>query len=373
MKILFTGGGTGGLIFPIIAIIREIKKTYIQKDLEIFYIGPEDDYSLSLLAQEDIKIKTILTGKLRRYFSIENLLDMFLMPIGIIQALFWIFFISPDIIFSKGGYGSFPATVAGWILQTPIFLHESDATPGLSSRIESKWALEIFTSFPETEYFPKERVISVGNPIRKEILEGSKEEAKKAFDLQGNKPIVLIIGGSQGSRAINETVLEVLPELVDSFEIIHQTGTKNYNEVSAQGQALIGNEMKKYYHPYPFLNEYQLKNALYACDLVVSRAGSGAIFEISAAGKPAILIPLPSAAGNHQVKNAYQFAKSQGAEVIEEANLQPHFLLEKLNYLFSKPNILQKMAEGSLNFSKPRAAQIIANYLLEYLEQVCNK
>ena len=374
MKIVFTGGGTAGHIFPIIAIVREMKKIHPEKDLRLFYIGPKDEYSLTLLSQEGVKIKLIFTGKLRRYFSFKNFLDLIKIPVGIFQALFWLFVLAPDLVFSKGGYGSFPTVFAANILRIPIFLHESDSVPGLASKIESKWALEIFTSFEKSEYFPKEKIICVGNPIRKEILEGDIEEAKKIFKIQGGKPVILILGGSQGAQSINEVISGTLPDILNDFEIVHQTGRKNYQTVKLQSEALIRPEfLKKYYHPFPFLNETQLKHILALADLVVSRAGSGALFEIAALGKPAILIPLPSAAQNHQVKNAYQFAKMGGGEVIEEKNLKPHFFLERLRYYFERKDILEEMKNSSLNFARPKAAQIIANYLIDYLRQIKEK
>lgn len=369
MKIAFTGGGTAGHTFPILAIVREMKKIYPAKKLRLFYVGPKDKYSSALLSQEEVEMKKILTGKLRRYFSFKNFLDLFKIPIGILQAFFWLFFLAPDLVFSKGGYGSFPAVLVARILHIPIFLHESDITPGLAARIESKWALEIFTSFLKTEYFSKEKVICVGNPIRAEILEGQKEEAKKIFKLSQDKPLVLILGGSQGARSINSIILEILPEMLKSFEILHQTGQRDYKEVTTEAEVLIEENLKKYYHPFPFLNETQLKHILTACEFVVSRAGSGTLFEIAAAQKPAILIPLPSAAQSHQLKNAYQFQEIGGGEVVEEENLKPHFFLERLKYFFSRPDILKQMAGGSSDFARPKAARVIATYLLEYLSQ----
>ncbi len=374
MKIVFTGGGTAGHIFPIVAIIREMKKNYSDKNLRLFYLGPKDKYSLTLLIQEGVKIKTIACGKLRRYFSFENFLDLFKIPIGIFQSLFWLFILAPDLIFSKGGYGSFPTALAAWILRIPIFLHESDVAPGLASRIESKWALEVFTSFEKTEFFPKEKIICVGNPIRTELLNGSFEEAKRIFELQGGKPLILILGGSQGAQVINNVIIQTLPEILEDFEIVHQTGQKNYNQIKKNAEVLITQEsLKKYYHPFPFLNEYQLKHILTSCSLVVSRAGAGSIFEIAACGKPALLIPLANSAQNHQLKNAYQFAQSGGGEVIEQANFKPHFFLERLKYLISRPELLKEMSENSASFARPKAAEIIANYLLDYLIQTKEK
>jgi len=359
MEIVFTGGGTGGHIFPIIAVIREMKRNYPRQDMKLFYIGPKDDYSLTLLDQENVAIKkilagklrryfsfkNILAGKLRRYFSFKNLIDIFKIPIGMLQSFFYLFFIAPDVVISKGGYGSFPVVVSARILHIPVFLHESDIIPGLVTKKTSKWAAEIFTSFPKTEFFPKEKIINLGNPVRREILEGSKERAKKIFRLQDNKPLLLILGGSQGAQRINDIILQILPEMLGSFEVIHQTGEKNFSEIKAETDAVLLKSLKKYYHPFPFLDEEHYKHALFVCSLVISRAG----------------------AQNHQIKNAYAYSKSGSCEVIEQENLEPHFFLEKLKYLFSRPQDLEEMSINSKRFSRPKAAEIMASYLLEYL------
>jgi len=371
MRIVFTGGGTAGHIFPLLSIIRELKKiSLIKKEVEIFYIGPDDGYPLELLAKEGVKVKKIICGKLRRYFSPKTILDFLKIPIGTIQAFFWLFVLAPEFVFSKGGYGSFPAVFCAKLLRIPIFLHESDVVPGLASKIEGRWAVEIFTSFENTSYFPKEKMVCVGNPIREEILGGDKEKAKEIFKIKTNNPVLLILGGSQGSKKINETIMEILQELLFTFEVIHQTGSKSFYQIKAEAEVILDKTLMERYHIYPFLKEEELKNALAACDIVVSRAGAGAIFEISAAGKPAILIPFAYASQNHQVKNAYEFEKNGAGEVIEEENLTPHFLLEKLKYLIARPDILEQMTLSSKKFAKKEAGKIIAFYLAEYLYQV---
>ncbi|PIR02639.1 MAG: undecaprenyldiphospho-muramoylpentapeptide beta-N-acetylglucosaminyltransferase [Candidatus Nealsonbacteria bacterium CG_4_9_14_3_um_filter_35_11] len=374
MKILFTGGGTGGHIFPIIAVARELKKVSLEEKLILCYMGPEDDFASIFLPQEEIKTKFILSGKIRRYWNFitffQNIFDILIkIPLGIIQSFLILFFWAPDIIFSKGGYGSLPVVLSGWILRIPILLHESDAAPGLANRILSKFAHKIFVSFPlrETEYFPLKKMLSVGNPIREELLRGNREEAKNIFKLNYKKPVILIFGGSQGSERINEMLLEILPQALKDFEIIHQAGEKNYYQVKRETEAILSKEFQKNYHLYSFLRETELKHAMAAVDCIIARAGSGTIFEIAALGKPSILIPLPEAAQNHQVKNAYAFAKSEACMVLEETNLTPHFFLEKLKNLFSlKAN--EKMARRAKEFSKPEAVRTIAQYILEYLK-----
>lgn len=385
MKILFAGGGTAGHLLPIIAIGREIRRIY-QDKIQFFYIGPKDEFGEILLSQEGIKVKHVFSGKIRRYFDwkapFQNLFDvLFKIPIGILQAFFYIFFLAPDVIFSKGGFGSIPAVMAGWLLRVPIFLHESDISPGLANRFLSKFALEVFISFPKTEYFSPKKIILVGNPIRREILEGSKPEAQRLFKLSGlhppttlpakgwaPKPVILILGGSQGAQRINDKILEILEELLKNFEIIHQCGQKNFKQVKAESRAIVPKELLPFYHLFPFLKEEELKQAYAASQLVVSRAGSGSIFEIAATGKPSILIPLPEAAQNHQVKNAYAYAKNGAAIVLEEVNFTPHFFLERLKYLVSRPEELEKMQKAAEEFSKPLAAKIIAGYLVEFLK-----
>jgi len=374
MKILFAGGGTGGHIVPIIATVREIRRIYQGEDIQFFYLGPKDEFGQILLSQEGIKVKAVLTGKIRRYANwksfFQNLGDiLFKIPIGILQAFFYLFFLGPDLIFSKGGFGSIPGVIAGWLLWVPIFLHESDVTPGLANRFISRFAREIFVSFPvqKTGYFSPRKMISVGNPIRREILEGEKEEAKEFFKLSSEKPVILILGGSQGAQRINDKILEILSELLRNFEVIHQCGEKNFKEVKVEAKVMASPDLEKYYHLFPFLKEEELKQAYQAADLIISRAGSGSIFEIAAVSKPSILIPLPEAAQNHQIKNAYCYAENGASIVIEESNFTSHFFLEKLKYLFSHPSELEKMAEKAREFAKPKAAKIIASYLIESL------
>ena len=370
MKILFTGGGTGGHILPIIAVARELRKQTDSKNLEFLYMGPKDDFAEILLTQEGIKVYHTLAGKVRRYGGFKtllpNLFDTFIKtPLGISQALFRLFLLSPDLIFSKGGYGALPVTIAGWILQVPIFLHESDMIPGLSNRIGGAFASQIFVSFPHTSFFSAKKMVQVGNTIRKEILIGSKQEARELLKLQGDKPIILFMGGSQGAQRINDMLLVVLDEMLKDFEIIHQAGDKNFSQASQEAKVVVSKEHSPYYHVVSFFKEPELRHVYAATDFIVSRAGSGSIFEIAALGKPSILIPLPEAAQNHQIQNAYEYANTGAAIVLEESNLTPHFFLEKLKYLLSSPSELTKMSQAALQFAKPEAATTIAQHLIE--------
>ena len=374
MKILFDGGGTGGHILPIVAIARELKRSYPGENMELYYMGPDSKFEDVVLSQEGIRTFSVRSGKLRRYRGIaaffHNLTDIFfLTPWGICKAFKILFFLSPDLIFSKGGYGAIPATVAGKLLGIPIFLHESDIVPGKANLTAEKFALEIFTSFPFTQRFPPKKILLVGNPIRSRLLSGSREEALQLFQLVGDKPILLIMGGSQGASRLNDMLLAVLDTALTQFEIIHQTGEANFQRVDEEAKVVMSEANLPYYHPAPFLNENELRHAYAAAEFIVGRAGSGTIFEIAALGKPSILIPLPESAQNHQVENAYAYANTGAAIVLEEANLTPHFFLERVRSVLFDPVEAKRMSEAALNFARPNAARIVADYVLAYLQR----
>lgn len=368
MKVLFTGGGTGGHVLPIVAIAREIRRIYPKNDLQFLYLGPSDEFSNILLAQEDFKIETIVSGKLRRYFSLENFIDiLFKIPFGIIQSFFMILSLKPDLVFSKGGSGSISVTFAAKLLRIPIFVHESDVVPGLSNQRTSKWAKKTFISFEKTEYFDPNKTTWTGNPIRKEILDGDKQRAGELFNLTFEKPIIFVMGGSQGAEAINDFILGLINDLLKDYEIIHVAGRENVKGARNEAQVMMDKTLDKYYHAVGFLDEEKMRHAYKAADLIISRSGSGSIFEIAAVGKPSILIPLPSAAGDHQSKNAYAYAQTGAAEVLEQQNLTRNFFMDKIKLLFLHPERLQEMSQAALGFSKPLAARAVAREILEFL------
>ena len=368
MKILFTGGGTGGHVYPLVAVIREIRRIYPKKNLDFYYLGPKDEFGLILLAQEGLIVKTIISGKLRRYFSFQNFVDiLFKIPLGVVQSFFQLLIIKPDLIFSKGGSGSIAVTQIARILRIPVFLHESDVMPGLSNQQTSKWAKKVFISFPKTEYFDATKTILTGNPIRKEILEGDAKIAGEIFNLTFTKPVFLITGGSQGAQAINDFVLRILNDFLKDFEIIHVTGRENIEQTEAEAQVIIEKGLEKYYHPIGFLDEDKMKHAYKVADIILSRSGSGSIFEIAATGKPSILVPLPTAAANHQAKNAYAYADAGAAEVIEQESLTPNFFMQTIQLLFLHPEKIDQMRQAALVFAKPMAARAIAREILEFL------
>lgn len=368
MKIVFTGGGSGGHLMPLISVIREIKKLHPENNLIIYYLGPKDNFADMLFLREGVIIKHIISGKLRRYFSFKNIIDIFFkVPLGFLQSFFWLLIINPKIIFSKGGAGSYVVCLAGNILNIPVFLHESDSVPGLSNKKVAKWARKMFTAFPKTEYLDEIGALAVGNPIRQELFNGDILEAKSFFKITSDKPVLLISGGSQGAEAINDFIISIIVDLLKNYEVLHISGTKNYRKALLDSKLILGfdQNLKNYYHLYDSLNELQLKYAYSLANLIVSRAGASGIFEIATLGKPSILIPLPTSAGDHQAKNAYQYFKTGGTVVMEQKNLTPNLFLEKIHYLLTQSEKIKPLAQS---FAKPDAGKKIAKEILEFLE-----
>lgn len=371
MRILFTGGGTGGHIYPIVAVARALKQLALAagETLELYYAGPTN-FSIADLTAEAIKISGVSAGKARRYFSLLNLLSPALTFVGFFKALFVLWRIMPDVIWAKGGYGSVPIGLAGWLYKIPLFIHESDAVPGASNRFLGHLAARIAVAFPEAAAtFPAKKTAVTGNPTRHAITSGSRDEAKKLFGLVGEKPLLLILGGSQGSQRINALIAQSLGQLLTRYEIIHQCGTANFEALKKELASVYRVPVPgtPNYHLVPLLDESSLGQALAAATLVISRAGSGSIFDIASAGRASILIPLKESARNHQVRNAFDYARAGAAQVIQESNLTPHLLENEINRIVNDEKTKLAMEQAARAFARPDAAAAIARELMNLI------
>lgn len=368
MRILFTGGGTGGHFFPLLAVVREVKRSAEENqiiDLDLFYMGPQMPYE-ALMVDEDVAIFYISCGKMRRYFSLLNIVDIFRLLIGTVQALWKMFFLVPDVIFSKGGYAAFPVTIAAAIFRIPMIIHDSDAVPGAVTKFSARFARRIGIAFPSAySYFPKEKTALVGVPIRKRILGGLKEEARDALNVFSALPVLGIIGASQGAQKINDAVLGILKELSAKYEILHQTGEKNIANVMGEAKIILEFNHNEHYHPVAFLKEAEMRDFYLVSDLIISRAGATSIFEIAAWGKPSIVIPLRNSAQDHQEKNAYAYAAEGACVVIQEENLTPHLLMAEIDKLIADPERMKKMGEAAQRFARVDAAEALAKEILK--------
>lgn len=364
MKILLTGGGTGGHFYPLIAVVDALYEIAEEERLltpEIIFMS-DSKYDSELLQKEGLIFKKIYAGKIRRYFSFFNITDIFKTGLGIIRAIWSIYSDIPDVIFGKGGYVSFPVLLAARIFKIPVVIHESDSVPGIVNKWASKFAIRIAISFPQTaSYFPKEKTALVGIPVRKSILGFTPDESRETFNLEPNVPILLILGGSQGSQKINDVTMEILEDAIKNFQIIHQCGREHEEDIKGRSGIILEKSiLKNRYHLYPFLSDQLLRNAASVADLVISRAGGTAIYEIATWGLPSIIIPITNSAQNHQRENAYGYSRTGAAEVIEEVNLSPHILLSEINKIISDNKRKEEMKIAAKKFAKPEAARKIA-------------
>lgn len=367
MKILLTGGGSGGHFYPIIAVAESLRNIAKEKkliDLKLYYMAPQP-YDERLLFENNITFIKSSAGKMRRYFSVLNFLDIFRTFFGTLNAVWKIYWLYPDVIFGKGGYVSFPAMFAAWFLRIPVVIHESDSHPGRVNKWAGKFARKIAVSYPDAaSFFPKDRVAFTGNPVRQEITRVAKDGAHEFLHLEKNIPVILVLGGSQGSQIINQTLLDVLEPLVKNYQVIHQTGKSNFNFVKSTANAiLLTNEHKSRYQPFESLNSLALRMAAGAADLVVSRAGS-TIFEIAIWNLPSVLIPITDSNGDHQRKNAYSYARTGAAIVIEENNLTPHLLQGEIDRIMENPAERAKMVAAAKSFARLDSGYLIAEEIV---------
>jgi UDP-N-acetylglucosamine--N-acetylmuramyl-(pentapeptide) pyrophosphoryl-undecaprenol N-acetylglucosamine transferase len=365
MRIVLTGGGTGGHLFPLIAVKNKIREK-IGPEAEFLYIGSGAEMEKNVMSQEGIPTKFVLSGKMRRYFSVENFTDIFRTPIGFLQSLWILFRFMPDAIFSKGGYVAVPVVLAAWIYRIPILIHESDSIPGTANQFLANFSSRIAVAYPSAiEYFAREKVALTGNPVRFQITQGDPIMMRTQLGFTSSKKTLLILGGSQGSQVMNEAIVRILPQLLRIFQIIHQTGEKNFDEVVSEAAQQGIKSGRDGYFVTPFLNANQLRDSFALSDLVISRAGANSVAEIAANGKPSILIPLEGSANNHQRMNAYELAKIGAAVVLDESNLGQHMFLEKIEKVFSDENLRGQMAAQIKTFYHPNAADTIANGVIE--------
>lgn len=317
-KIVMTGGGTAGHVTPNIALFPSLK----ERGFAISYIGSYNGIEKGLITSMDIPYYGISSGKLRRYFDPKNFSDPFKVIKGFFQARALLKKIKPDIVFSKGGFVSVPVIFAAKFLHIPAIIHESDLTPGLANKLAIPAASKVCCNFPETlKYLPEGKAVLTGSPIRKELLNGNRQNALKFCHFSEQKPVLLIIGGSIGSVFINNAVRGSLDQLLKQFQIIHLCGKGNLDSSLNQ---------KEGYAQFEYISE-NLADLFAAADLVISRAGANSICELLALHKPNILIPLSAKASRgDQILNAKSFERQGFSYVIEEETLTPENLLEAI-------------------------------------------
>ncbi|XKT74282.1 MAG: UDP-N-acetylglucosamine--N-acetylmuramyl-(pentapeptide) pyrophosphoryl-undecaprenol N-acetylglucosamine transferase [Patescibacteria group bacterium UBA2163] len=372
MKIVFTGGGTGGHFYPLIAVAEALDEIVKERKIikpDLYFFGPAP-YDERMLFEHDITFVQTPAGKLRRYFSFLNIFDTIKTLFGILNTLISLYRIYPDVVFSKGGFGSVPTLIAAKILRIPVVVHDSDAIPGRATLMAAPFAKKIAISYEEAyAHFSEklqDKIALTGNPVRPGVQKPARDGVHEFLNISKSVPTILILGGSSGSEKINDTVLSALVNLVQKYQVIHQTGEKAFTGVEETAKIILEkNERRHHYKPYAYLSELALRMAAGAADIIISRSGSGSIAEIASWGKASILIPIPEAISRDQRRNAFAYAHTGAAIVIDETNLSPNLLVSEINRLFTDPKTRNDMAEAAHEFARPEAGTLLAEAILE--------
>lgn len=367
MRIGFVGGGTGGHFYPLIAVAEELRTS--NPEAELYYFGPEP-YNAALLETNKIKFVHCPAGKLRRYFSIQNFFDIFRSFFGIFCALSKLYVIYPDVIFSKGSYTAVPILLAARFLRIPVVIHESDAKPGRANLMAKKFARYIAISYDDVaQFFPPEKTALVGIPLRKELTTINPDPFT-ALGIPADKPLLYVTGGSLGAERLNNSILESLTELLPLYRIFHQAGDQKVNALRIEAQTLLGsNPLAQDYYVVGSVPATTVSLLLDAASLIITRAGSTTLYEIAQHAKPAIVIPIPEEVSHDQRTNAYAYARTGAALVIEEGNLTPHLLSEQIRSIISDRSLYASMAAAAKNQATPDAARKIADVLLTITQE----
>jgi len=375
IRIMLVGGGTAGHIHPLFAVYSAVMSR--QAHTRFTYIGEPGVYATKFIELK-IPIKKIFSGKLHQDSPFQIPLDIFKLIVSFFQSLWHIFWEMPDMLFSKGGPGSIAPVIVARFFMIPVCIHESDSVPSITTKITAKFAKKIFLAFKETRDKlrgqDKKKCQIVGNPLRPFLLENfpDKRTAKISLGFHPDKPLLVIMGGSQGSRRINNLITVSLKQILElGIQVFHQTGTNLFGEVSG----VLGHYFDSLeemdiagYHITDFFDQNILKEVFAAADVIVSRSGSS-IFEFAALGKPSILIPFPEAAQNHQLQNALIYEQTGACILLEEHEITVRRFIDFLEPLITELDLLEQMSNSAKSFAKPDAAYKIAEELLKLIHR----
>lgn len=347
-KIILTGGGTAGHVTPNIAMLPLLR----DEGYDISYIGSYNGIEKKLITEQGIPYYGIASGKLRRYLDLKNLTDPFRVIKGYFQAVKLIKTLQPDVVFSKGGFVSVPVVLAAHKNHVPVIIHESDMTPGLANKLCIPSASKVCCNFPETvSMIPDKKGILTGTPIRAELSEGNRQTGLDLCRFTSSKPVILVMGGSLGALHVNEAIRSILPRLLERFQIIHLCGKGKVDEsfYSTTG-----------YYQFEYIDK-ELKDLFAAADIVVSRAGANAIFELLTLHKPNLLIPLPAGASRgDQILNANSFKKQGFSMVLPEEELTDESLYNAICRLYEhRMDYVKAMKTASVNDSIRQIVSLI--------------
>lgn len=364
MKVLISGGGTGGHIYPALAVAKLLEKHY---QAEILYLGSDDGLETELAPAAGFPFAMIKAGKLQRYVSLSMVTGVGRVPIGMAQAINIVRKFRPDVVFTSGGYVAVPTGLAARLNGVPLMMHQQDVLPNLSNKLIAPLATRISVAFADSlAYFPSHKTLQLGNPLRQEMLDIRQTAPQQALHMLGlnpDLPLLLVTGGSQGARHLNQVVCQALPNLLPHCQVLQITGKKLFDEtrqLSEETMATLDESMQARYRLVPYLNE-EMPVALQASTMVLCRSGAATLSELALLGKPSLLVPLPPAlGGSPQEANADMFDRKQAASVLHDAELKPEVLVERVISTIASNALLVSMSHAARSFAMPEATQAIA-------------
>ncbi|HEY0756141.1 MAG TPA: undecaprenyldiphospho-muramoylpentapeptide beta-N-acetylglucosaminyltransferase [Ktedonobacteraceae bacterium] len=368
MRVVVSGGGTGGHIYPALAVAAQLKKQY---QAEILFLGSDDGLETQLVPAAGFRLVTVKAGKVRRYVSWQSVKGIMRIPLGAVQAIEIVRRFRADVAFTSGGYVAVPTGIAAYVNRVPLLMHQQDVPPNLANRQVAPLATRISVAFADSlAYFPAQKTLQLGNPMRQALLDIRQigpMVARTQLEMAGDQPMLLVTGGSQGARHLNQVVCQALPDLLKICQVLQISGQDLYKETLEQSNSVLADlepALHVRYRLVPYLNE-EMPAALQAADLVLCRSGASTLCELATLGKPGLLVPLPPSIGKSpQEANAAMFASKHAGLVIKNADLEPRLLAERVNYIMSSPELLASMMEASRELAKPEATQEIVNELI---------
>ena len=368
MKIIVSGGGTGGHIYPALTIVRAIEA--LRPETEFLYVGTERGLEADIVPKEGIPFATVDLQGFERHFTLANFKRAGIAMIGVAKALKLVKSFKPDLAIGTGGYVCGPVLLAASILRIPTVIQEQNVVAGITNKLLSHFVSKVSLGMPEAgRHFPVNKTVYTGNPIRAEVMSATREEGIRALGLKENVPTVLISGGSRGARSINRAMIGVLAKAVNdtSRQYVHVTGKNEYDDVLHRlEQAGVDPTKTTHIKVFPYL--YNMPQALAVADLAVFRAGAVGLAELMARGVPSILVPYPYAAENHQEHNAIAVQEAGAARMILNKDLTAEILSQNIDDLLAHPDELAKMKAACLTLGKPNAAQEIAQLALSLVK-----
>src|SRR6266436_3903655 len=373
MRVLVSGGGTGGHIYPALAVAAQLRQEY---QAEILYLGSDDGLETELAPAAGFALATVKAGKLRRYVSWKTITGVVRVPVGMAQAGGIVRRFRPQLVFTTGGYVAVPAGLAARLNSVPLLLHQQDVPPNLSNKLIAPLATRISVAVAASlAYFPARKTLQVGNPVRQAILDmrqTTPQQARSTLGYAEQLPLLLVTGGSQGARHLNMVACRALPGLLGHCQVLQISGKALFEETRKLAEEVLAGmdeASRRRYRLVPYMDA-EMPTALQAADVVLCRAGASTLSELAVLRKASILVPLPPAIGNSpQEANAEMFSRREAAQVIRDADLRPQVLVERVLAILSSNTLLQSMAHAALGLAKPQATQEIAAIIAQMTKE----